>query len=39
MEWESVDWMFLAQDRDQWLAVMNTVMNLRIEFLDQLSDY
>jgi len=27
--WESVDWIHLAQDRDQWLALMNTVMNLR----------
>jgi hypothetical protein len=25
-----VDWMHLAQDRDQWRAVVNTVMNLRI---------
>jgi hypothetical protein len=24
--WECVDWMHLAQDRDQWLAVVNTVM-------------
>jgi hypothetical protein len=23
-----VDWMHLAQDRDQWRAVMNMVMNL-----------
>jgi hypothetical protein len=23
--WESVDWMNLAQDRDQWRAVMNTL--------------
>jgi hypothetical protein len=26
--WEGVDWMHLAQDRDQWCAVVNTVMNL-----------
>jgi hypothetical protein len=25
-----VDWMHLVQDRDQWWAVMNTVMNLRV---------
>jgi hypothetical protein len=28
--WEFVDWMHLTQDRDQWRAVVNTVMNLRI---------
>jgi hypothetical protein len=27
--WEVVDWIHLAQDRDQWWAVLNTVMNLR----------
>jgi hypothetical protein len=27
---EGVDWMYLAEDRDQWRAVVNTVMNLRI---------
>jgi len=26
--WESVDWMHLAQDRDQWQALVNMVMNL-----------
>jgi hypothetical protein len=25
--WEGVDWIHLAQDRDQWRAVVNTVMN------------
>jgi hypothetical protein len=24
----SVEWIHLAQDRDQWWAVVNTVMNL-----------
>jgi hypothetical protein len=28
--WEGMDWVHLAQDRDQWRAVMNTVMSLRI---------
>jgi hypothetical protein len=36
--WEGVDWMPLAQDRDQWRAFVNTVMNLRLnksgKFLD-----
>jgi hypothetical protein len=30
IRWEDVDWMHLAQDRDQWRAPMNTVMNLRV---------
>jgi hypothetical protein len=28
--WGSVDWIQLAQDRDQWQALVNTVMNLRV---------
>jgi hypothetical protein len=28
--WEGVFWMNLAQDRDQWRAVVNTLMNLRV---------
>jgi hypothetical protein len=25
-----LDWISLAQDRDRWRAVMNTVMNLQV---------
>jgi hypothetical protein len=25
-----VDWIYVAQDRDQWRAVVNTVMNLQV---------
>jgi hypothetical protein len=25
--WDGVDWIDLAQDRDQWRALVNTVMN------------
>jgi hypothetical protein len=28
--WGSVDWIQLAQDRDRWRAVVNTVMNFRV---------
>jgi hypothetical protein len=26
--WDGVDWIDLAQDRDQWRALVNTLMNL-----------
>jgi hypothetical protein len=28
--WDGVDWIDLAQDRDHWRALVNTVMNLRV---------
>jgi hypothetical protein len=28
--WEGVDWIHVAQDRDQWRAVVNTVINLSV---------
>jgi hypothetical protein len=28
--WEGVDWIHLAQDRDQWQAFVNMVVTLRI---------
>jgi hypothetical protein len=28
--WVSVEWIQLAQDKKQWRAVVNTVMNLRV---------
>jgi hypothetical protein len=28
--WDGMDWIDLAHDRDQWRALVNMVMNLRI---------
>jgi hypothetical protein len=28
--WDGVDWINRAQDRDQWRAFVNTVLNLRV---------
>jgi hypothetical protein len=27
--WGDMDWIHVAQDRDQWRALVNTVMNLQ----------
>jgi hypothetical protein len=30
VEWDGMAWIDMAQDRDRWRAVVNTVMNLRV---------
>jgi hypothetical protein len=30
--WDDVDWIDLAQDTDQWRALLYTVMNLRVPY-------
>jgi hypothetical protein len=30
IEFGDIDWINLAQDRDRWRALVNTVMNLRV---------
>jgi hypothetical protein len=30
--WDGMDWIDLAQDRYQWRALVNTVMNLRVSY-------
>jgi hypothetical protein len=29
--WDGIDWISLAQNRDQWRDLVNTVMNLRVQ--------
>jgi hypothetical protein len=28
--WDGMDWIAVAQDRDQWRTLVNTVLNLRV---------
>jgi hypothetical protein len=30
IRWDGMDWIDLAQDMDQWKALVNTVMKLRV---------
>jgi hypothetical protein len=30
IEWDGMDWIDLAEDRDQWRALVKTVMNFRV---------
>jgi hypothetical protein len=30
IRWDGMDWIELAQDRDQWRGLVNTTMNLRV---------
>jgi hypothetical protein len=30
IEWDGMDWIDLAQDMDQWRALVNSVMNLQV---------
>jgi hypothetical protein len=31
IEWDGMDWIGLAENRDQWRALVNTAMNLRVQ--------
>jgi hypothetical protein len=29
-EWGGMDWIYLAQDRNQWRVIVNTTINLQV---------
>jgi hypothetical protein len=31
IRWAAIDWIDMAQDKHQWSALVNTVMNLRVQ--------
>jgi hypothetical protein len=33
--WGFMDWIDLAKDKDQWRALVNTVMNLRVPYISE----
>jgi hypothetical protein len=35
----NMDWIDVAQDRDQWMALVNTVLNLRVPFMKFLRSF
>jgi hypothetical protein len=30
LEWDGADWIDMAQDKDQWRALVNTILNLLV---------
>jgi hypothetical protein len=36
-EWGGIDWIDLAQDRDRWLVLVNTVMNFGFHKMRRIS--
>jgi hypothetical protein len=30
IRWDAMDWIDLTQDRDQWRALVNTVLNIQV---------
>jgi hypothetical protein len=30
IDWDGTDWIDVAQDRDQWSALVNTIMNFQV---------